>query len=341
MATSLIKSWLEKFLACPHDKAALTQLDAHTLVCPAGHKYQVINGIPILLTPKFQPTQDAIFNNSLHLAASYPKPPQLQGKQAEIGGSCGSVDPYIQKAIGSTNGIMYDSLTGKLSGYPIPDFPLSCGQGRFILDIGCNWGRWCISAYRQGYIPIGIDHNLEALLAARRIAEQINVPAYYILADARLLPFAADSFDAVFSYSVFQHLSDNNVRIALGEISRVLKTAGSSMVQVANKFGLRSFYHQLSRGFRRPVNFEVRYRSPQELSGMFSSSIGPSTILADGFFSLNPQIACISILPLRYRPIVILSEALKKLTHKLPLLKYFADSLYLKSNKRIRRKAHD
>jgi hypothetical protein len=26
-----------------------------------------------------------------------------------------------------------------------------------LVDLGCNWGRWCIAAGRMGFLPVGVD----------------------------------------------------------------------------------------------------------------------------------------------------------------------------------------
>jgi cyclopropane fatty-acyl-phospholipid synthase-like methyltransferase len=42
------------------------------------------------------------------------------------------------------------------------------GAGKLLLDIGCSWGRWSISAARNGWCVVGIDPSLGAIMAARR-----------------------------------------------------------------------------------------------------------------------------------------------------------------------------
>src|ERR1041385_5630502 len=73
-----------------------------------------------------------------------------------------SIDPVIRHVVGATNGILYRSLIGRLSSYPIPDMKLPEGRGELLLDVGCNWGRWCVTAVKRGYTPVGIDPSLGA-----------------------------------------------------------------------------------------------------------------------------------------------------------------------------------
>ena len=111
----------------------------------------------------------------------------------------------------ATNGIAYRHLVGKLKEYPLPEIRLPQGNRQTFLDIGCSWGRWCIAAARKGYTPIGIDPSLGAVMAANRIARQMGLQIKYVVGDGRFLPFKPEALDCVFSYSVLQHFSREDV----------------------------------------------------------------------------------------------------------------------------------
>ena len=83
---------------------------------------------------------------------------------------------------------MYKDLVGNLRGYPIPAIGLPAAKGERLLDIGCNWGRWTIAAARKGYRVTGMDPDLGAVLAARRVAEQLGVNAEFVVADVKVSP---------------------------------------------------------------------------------------------------------------------------------------------------------
>jgi len=242
------------------------------------------------------------------------------------------LDPFVQQAIPATSGNLYRLLTNKLRRYPIPELPLPGENGKYFLDLGCNWGRWCFSAASKGYFPIGIDPNLGAVLAARRVSRQLKIPACFLVADARYLPFAPSCIDIVFSYSVLQHFDKECVRRVLKETSRILKTGGTSLIEMPNVFGLHNLLHQAKRGFRQAHDFEVRYWTPAELKRVFGRCIGPTSLLVDGFFSLNPQAADLDLLPLRYRLFVRGSEFLRKQSVRWTWMTHLADSLYVKSS---------
>jgi SAM-dependent methyltransferase len=284
-----------------------------------------VDGIPILLrddvehchwaaTRTLELSDDVLVNGA--------------GEACEMG-----VHPFVQTAIEGTNGIMYRSLVGNLSSYPIPFLCAVPTSGTRFLDIGCNWGRWCIAACRAGFVTVGIDPSYEAVHAARAVARQLRAEAQFVVADARHLPFRRESFDFAFSYSVLQHLPKAQVRESLSAIRRVLRPDGRAMVQMPNQFGIRSLYHQLRRRFRDAKAFEVRYWSVCELEEVFTELIGLTETRVDGFFSLNVQPSDRPLLPARYRAVITVSESLRKLSETVTGLRYLADSIYVSSRK--------
>ena len=315
------------FLVCPRDKLPLAQAARH-VVCPNGHHYAVVEGVPILLLS--ESTQTHIEGlRSLAVAEKGEVAAQLP----QFNTGPGEVDPFVRTSIGATNGSFYQHLVGKLADYPIPELRLPDGEGKLFVEIGCSWGRWCIAAARKGYRPIGIDPSLKGVRAARRVARQLGIHAWYLVADARYLPFPDASVDQVFSYSVFQHLAKEDVRLGLDEIHRVLRLGSQCQIQMPNAFGIRCLYHQVRRGFRQARDFEVRYWTPRELTSTFETALGPSQVLVDGYFSLNAQVSDLRFLPRRYRALVRTSEALRKMSRLFPALAYVADSLYVNATR--------
>jgi SAM-dependent methyltransferase/uncharacterized protein YbaR (Trm112 family) len=315
-------------IVCPRDKQAL-RFEAGKLRCPDEHSYAVIEGVPILLVADARQTHSEGLR-SLQVAET--------GDTSCIGDLetvPGQIDAFVQDWIAATNGNMYRHLIGKLEEYPIPRLRLPPGNGASFLEIGCSWGRWCVAAARAGYRPIGIDPSLKGVRAAQRVARQLGISAVYVVADGRYLPFRDGTFQRVFSYSVLQHLSPQDVRDTLIEIGRVLSPEGNTTVQMANALGVRCLYHQLRRGFREAKAFEVRYWTPRQLRNVFEALIGPSRLSVDGFFSLNAQLSDARFLSLPYRTVVYASEALRLLSVWLPPLSYVADSLYVSSSREI------
>lgn len=316
-------------LACPRDRTLLENR-GQTLRCHQGHEYPVVNGIPVMLVEEAEQTLPVQVQASLELSRRWTPQETLA---PEVPGEV--VDPFVQNEIMKTNGILYKHLIKRVKRYPIPEIRLAESDGDRLLDIGCNWGRWVAAAARKGYRPVGLDPKLEALLAAQRVMKQLGVEAHFVAGDARFLPFADHVFDQVFSYSVLQHFAKDNVRQTLREINRVLRPGGRVTIQMPNLFGARQFFNYARRGFR-TSGFQVRYWTVPELRRTFSEAIGPTTTDVDGYFSLNPQTSDLDLLPGHARAVVHTSYALTRLSRKLPVMRYIADSIYVWSEKHSR-----
>lgn len=303
-------------LACPRHHGVLSREDDE-LVCAAGHRYPVVDDVPVLLDPDLEPTHGAC-----RVSLERAEPPADSAA-------------FVQGAIAATCGNLYRHLIGKVRTYPIPELRLPPGEGRLFLEVGCNWGRWCVSAARRGYRVVGVDPSLDAIRAACTVAEELGVEAEYLVADARRLPFASSTFDVVFSYSVFQHFTRAAAVAAFEELGRVLKPDGQSLVQMANVWGLRSLFNQArERRFREPRTlFDVRYWSPGELRRELERAVGPTQLSVDGFLTLNAQPADLPLLPRRYRALVRVSEAYRATSRRLPWLVNVADSVYASSRR--------
>ena len=316
MSTTQTATWRE--LACPRERAPLEQR-GDVLVCEQGHEYPFVDGIPVLVVDdELAPTQPGYWATPEQIErVRAAEPPPVEGDV---------VDPYVAELIVGTHGNLYRHLATGLPRYPIPAFPAGRGEGELLLDIGCNWGRWTLAAARAGYRPIGVDPSFEAIVAARRIARQLGVDARYVVADARRLPFADDTFDVVFSYGVLQHFSKADVAVSVGEIARVLKRRGLSWVQMPNAHGPLNLVRLAQRRFREGDAFEVRYWRPSELRRVFGR-IGPTELSIDGFLTLNPQRDDVDLLPPRYRALVRTSETLRRA----PFLTPVADSVNVRS----------
>lgn len=91
-----------------------------------------------------------------------------------------------------------------------------------ILDVGCGDGFWTqMVARRTGRRITGLDpFSVDIEVAKRRNAADAD----FVIGHAESLPFPDESFDAVMSVCVFEHLSDDER--AFREIHRVLRTGG-------------------------------------------------------------------------------------------------------------------
>ena len=338
--------WYLQNLVCPIDKTTLEEVNG-CLISKTGNKYNIIDGIPIMLVSSTEHTLRNVAIQTLNANDNISKNiiskfyiDTLGISEIEKTNLIKSfkidnlIDDVVRFIIGATNGNLYKNLIGKLDIYPIPEININISSGEKFLDIGCNWGRWCISAGRKGYQVIGIDPSIGAVLAARRVSIQLGLSNNkYLVADARFLPFQNNSFNIVHSYSVLQHFSKENVIITLCEIERVLMPAGYSLIQMPNFMGLRSLQHQLFRGFREAKNFEVRYWNLLDLLLTFRKYIDNSKLSIDCFFGLGLQESDLKLLSPIQKIIVYSSIFLKKINKYIKILILFADSIYIRSVK--------
>jgi len=341
----MIDAWYLENLCCPRDYSKLN-FKNNTLCCNDGHSYPVVDGVPVMLLEEKEQTMGLIYNSikrskgelvDLRCPDLYLESLGISEEEKLLALSLmgkSKVDPVVSVIIAATSGLLYKSRIGKLDSYPIPTLRLERGEGKRLLDIGCNWGRWSVSAHQLGYQVVGVDPSLGAIMAARRVSHELHFDIKYVVVDGRFLPFRQDHFDVVFSYSVLQHLSKMNVELCLKEISRSLKKEGYSLIQMPNGFGIRSFYHQLKRRFKGATDFEVRYWKPYELVDKFNAFIGKTSVEVDGFLGLGIQKRDIALMPLRYKIVIKTSECLRAVSHFFPPLIKLADSLYLRSIKK-------
>lgn len=325
-----MNDWLLKNLVCPRDRQELT-LTADKLRCAGGHQYSVIDEIPVMIFPDGQPTHGYL-KRSLEEVELIENGASLDDVLRK-GEMTNGVDGFVQAELPYTNGNLYFPVQNRLTRYPLPHLRLAAANGKRLLDVGCNWGRWTIQAAQKGYRPVGVDPSLDAVMAARRISRQLGVETTFVVGDARYLPFRDECFDVAFSYGVLQHFSKENARLALAEMDRVLSENGKILVQMPNKYGIRSFQQRWRRRFSEGEKFEVRYWTPSELTRTFRERFGNAKLTADCYFGLGIQVSDVDMMPLKYKAIVHISELLRKMSKSMRPLAKLADSVYLESTK--------
>jgi SAM-dependent methyltransferase len=257
------------------------------------------------------------------------RPPQLSHRV-----HC-RVDPYVQSSIRITNGNLYGPLVDRLSRYPIPAWPAAPGSqdAGLLLDIGCGWGRWMVAAGRAGYKPVGVDIELEAVQAARRVMAEHGVIGLVVVADLAALPFKSAAFDFVFSYSAIQHVDRRTASDCIVEIARVLRANSACLVELPLKPGLTNWRHSWRKcGKQDPDPWAVRYYSWRELGKLFRP-FGGLRIRADSFGGINVQRDDFDLLPWKYKPVVVVSEILKICSRLFPPLARLSDSVFIEARK--------
>jgi SAM-dependent methyltransferase len=137
------------------------------------------------------------------------------------------------------------------------------GACQAVLDFGCGWGR--IIRFFQKDLDAGrlwgIDVNPEMIALCRRLDPWSR---FEVVDTAGPTAFADGTFDLVYAFSVFSHLSEDMHRRWLQEIRRILKPGGLFLATTRR----RDFIEQsvLDR-LRRPLS-----RHPEAIAGMFADT---------------------------------------------------------------------
>ena len=94
-----------------------------------------------------------------------------------------------------------------------------------VLDFGCGWGR--ISRCFLRDIPEGKLYGCDLIPQMVQLCKE-TIPCYDFLENQAFPPtrFADESFDLVYGYSVFSHLSESAHKAWLEEFYRILKRGG-------------------------------------------------------------------------------------------------------------------
>ena len=179
---------LQAILRCLHCDARLESDQSGGFVCPACQRaYPKVNGI-------------ARFVDAQHYAASFGFQWHRYHKtQLDHDEVRESEQHFLMKT-----GLRPEELKGKL-----------------VLDVGCGMGRFAEVATRWGARVVGIDLSAAAEVAARNLANREFVA---LQADVFALPFAAQSFDIIYSMGVLHHTPD--CEAAVKALAKYLKPGG-------------------------------------------------------------------------------------------------------------------
>ncbi|HPE15652.1 MAG TPA: methyltransferase domain-containing protein [Oscillospiraceae bacterium] len=104
-----------------------------------------------------------------------------------------------------------------------------------VLDFGCGLGRHAVFFARAGFRVSAFDLSPAAAAHLTAWAAREELPVRVETADMLSLPFADDSFDAIFAYHVVSHTDTAGIRTILGEIRRVLRPGGEVYLTLCSK----------------------------------------------------------------------------------------------------------
>lgn len=103
-----------------------------------------------------------------------------------------------------------------------------CGTGNIILEIGSGNGKLAFAMAEKGNNVIGLDvSNIAVSFAQERLkksGKQLSIE--FKLGDARKLPFNDNKFDFIVSQDLVEHITENDFKLHLSEVYRVLKQGG-------------------------------------------------------------------------------------------------------------------
>lgn len=97
--------------------------------------------------------------------------------------------------------------------------------GKRLLDVGCGLGGKTYAYAEAGALVVGVDLSTACAAGSRRFAaDRPGAAPLFASGDARRLPFADGSFDAIIANDSLEHISDPLV--ALMEFERALRPGG-------------------------------------------------------------------------------------------------------------------
>jgi ubiquinone/menaquinone biosynthesis C-methylase UbiE len=100
----------------------------------------------------------------------------------------------------------------------LPDLP----EGSIVLELGCGSGKTLSSMSGRSWKIVALDISAEALRLSRQAASELSL----LLADACILPFRDNVFDAAFAFHITGHLLLEERRAVASEAARVLCNGG-------------------------------------------------------------------------------------------------------------------
>ena len=122
-----------------------------------------------------------------------------------------------------------------------------------ILDIGCGSGKDAQRLVDMGYKVTGIDLSEGLLEKARQLHPGIDLRKM----DMRQLDFDNEAFDAIWCNATLLHLNDEDIRLTLKEISRVLKLGGVLAVSFKEGSGSKEVLETFSTDLVRFYTFQT------------------------------------------------------------------------------------
>ena len=117
----------------------------------------------------------------------------------------------------------------------IGDVPFPSG-GR-ILEVGCGNGKTVLALSKKGFRVTGVDFSQSAI---DMCGETMTSAGEFVCASVTDLPFEDSSFDGVVVFHVLEHLTADEMKEAVSELSRVTVSGSHILVKCFAKGDMRS-----------------------------------------------------------------------------------------------------
>lgn len=102
--------------------------------------------------------------------------------------------------------------------------------GARVLEIGAGTGAMLHALRERGIDAVGVELRGDLIEEARRWYGDLPIGKV----SGTALPFPDESYDAVLSFDVFEHIPDSDAHLA--EVGRVLRPGGAYLIQTPNKW---------------------------------------------------------------------------------------------------------
>jgi len=120
-------------------------------------------------------------------------------------------------------------------------------KGKKVLEVGCGTATQLLEF--EGNLLFGLDFSKGMIKFAKENAKRKNVKAFFVIGDARRLPFKSNSFDFVFSFATIHHIKKREERIkAILEMIRV--SNDFCLFSVLKRYSSLTFFRLFSNFFR-------------------------------------------------------------------------------------------
>lgn len=137
-------------------------------------------------------------------------------------------------------------------------------RGEKVLDLGCGVGTFSMELARMGVEVTGLDYSEESISICRRLAQDLNLKAEFVLADATSTGFASASFDVIICADLVEHLYLEVFERLIGEVKRVLKVGGKLIIWTPNPGHIFEYMKQRNIILKKDEG-HVGYRTLREL----------------------------------------------------------------------------